>query len=182
MFPSNSSLIRHPLPSTGSCGTVPLLPRYYQMLRLPDIPPAALRFLRLAVPRVPYRFRLSGPFARPDGPAGGFHCRWPLPASSRGDDRASQVPGEPQYEHAPLFDPGGTSGPGRSRYADVAFRVNDTVGSHKYKPFGALSRGLPTRCLRFAARVTPRPRKTRFRPSASLAGQDWLPAGFQCKV
>jgi hypothetical protein len=75
MFPSNSSSIRHPLPSTGSCGTVPLLPRYYQMLRLPDVPSAALRFLRLAVPRAPWRFRLSGPFARLNGPAGGFRCR-----------------------------------------------------------------------------------------------------------
>lgn len=78
--------------------------------------------------------------------------------------------------------PVGPADPADQRYADAAFRVNDIVGSHNYKPFGALSRGLPTRCLRFAARVTPQPRKTRFRRSANLAGQDWLPAGFHCKV
>ena len=35
-----------------------------------------------------------------------------------------------------------------------------------------------TRCLRFAGRITPAPRKTRFRQRASFAGRDWLPAGF----
>ena len=38
--------------------------------------------------------------------------------------------------------------------------------------FGALSHGIYTRCLRFAARVTPGPRKTRFRAVASLLRVD----------
>ena len=48
--------------------------------------------------------------------------------------------------------------------------------------FGAQSRGLPAPCLRFAAWVTPRPRKTRFRLLASFTGGDWLLPGFLCKV
>ena len=38
--------------------------------------------------------------------------------------------------------------------------------------FGALSHGIYTRCLRFAARVTPGPRKTRFRAVANLLRVD----------
>ena len=41
---------RCPLPSPGSLRLVPLLQRYYETLRLPADLPAALRFLRLAVP------------------------------------------------------------------------------------------------------------------------------------
>jgi hypothetical protein len=41
---------RHLLPSTGSLGLVPPLPRYYEVLRLPAAHFAALRCLRLAIP------------------------------------------------------------------------------------------------------------------------------------
>jgi len=41
-------------------GPVPLLPRYYDALRLPTVHPAALRFLRLAVPRGRLRFAPAG--------------------------------------------------------------------------------------------------------------------------
>src|SRR5205823_4747123 len=42
------------------------------------------------------------------------------------------------------------------------------VGSRDDDDFGAQWHGPLTRCLRFAARVTPAPRKTRFRPLARL--------------
>jgi len=48
--------------------------------------------------------------------------------------------------------------------------------------FEAQSHGLRTPCLRFAAGVTPEPRKTRFRLLASFAGRVWLPSGFQYEV
>lgn len=38
IFPSNGSIIRRPLSSTGSCGSVPRLHRYYGALRLPKCP------------------------------------------------------------------------------------------------------------------------------------------------
>ena len=61
VFLSNGSITRRPLPSTGSPGgRVPLLPRYYQALRLPVAHPAALRFLRLAVPAIARGWRRPG--------------------------------------------------------------------------------------------------------------------------
>ena len=51
MFPPNKSVTQRPLPSPGSGRiAVPLLHRYYGTLRRPAARPAALRFLRLAVP------------------------------------------------------------------------------------------------------------------------------------
>src|SRR6516165_635141 len=49
------------LPSTGSLGTVPLVHRYYETLRLPTARFAALRFLRLAIPPVCPPFVPSSP-------------------------------------------------------------------------------------------------------------------------
>ena len=52
---------RHPLPSTGSLGLVPPLPRYYEVLRLPTAHFAALRFLRWAIPSLRPLFVPPGP-------------------------------------------------------------------------------------------------------------------------
>jgi hypothetical protein len=62
-----------------------------------------------------------------------------------------------------------------SQRAAAAFRSFQDVGSHK-SAFEAQSHGLHTRCLRFAARVTPAPRKTRFRMGASLSRAGFSPA------
>ncbi len=56
IVPPFSSTIRHRLPSPGSRGLVPPLHRYYAVLRFPAALPAALRCLRLAVPRLGSRF------------------------------------------------------------------------------------------------------------------------------
>lgn len=45
VFPSNDSVLRQPLCSGGSLGSVPRHHRSYGLLRLPDAPPAALRSL-----------------------------------------------------------------------------------------------------------------------------------------
>lgn len=63
--------------------------------------------------------------------------------------------------------------PGHLSTVDVAFRYDNDVGPHGYYVLGAESHGLHTGCLRFAARVTPTPRKTRF----WLAALPW-PDGF----
>src|SRR5208337_1485576 len=52
---------RHLLPSTGSLGLVPPLPRYYEVLRLPAAHFAALRFLRWAIPSLRPLFVPPGP-------------------------------------------------------------------------------------------------------------------------
>ena len=71
-------------------------------------------------------------------------------------------------ERALFSDPGGTAGARPLRRRDTAFRSNNNVGSREYIHFGAQSRGPSTGCLRFAGRVAPAPRKTRFRLLAKL--------------
>jgi hypothetical protein len=77
---------------------------------------------------------------------------------------------------APLSDPGGTSTPGPCGVSMLPVTYisapTPTVDS-----FEALSRGIRTRCLRFAGRVAPPPRKTRFRLVASLCRAGLPPAG-----
>ena len=90
-----------------------------------------------------------------------------LPASRRGNDRASQVPGRPQCVRALLSDPNEVECPRQSGSLDVAFRNSNNVGLRHFDNYGAQSHGPHARCLRFAARVTPEPRKTRFRLVAS---------------
>lgn len=73
------------------------------------------------------------------------------------------------------------------RRVGVAFRLLDDVGSHDERYFGAQSHGLQAHCLRFAAGVTPRPRKTRFRLAANLGragvATRWIPTrGFELSL
>ena len=109
-----------------------------------------------------------------------------------------RFPGGPHCIHALLSDPGGISTSGHGRMAspdsdyerfvardyrgpcllhcsptplqrvDTAFRTSPKRRLPQLTYFGAQSHGLHTRCLRFATRVTPMPRKTRFRLVASL--------------
>ena len=58
---------RRPLPSTGSLRLVPQLPGYYETLRLPDRLLAALRCLRLAIPRSDCISSPFGPSRTADG-------------------------------------------------------------------------------------------------------------------
>lgn len=124
---------------------------------------AALRFLRLAVPRSRWLFA-------PD-PVQRHRQAW---ACSRGDPprctvektRPPRFLGDP-CAHAPLSDPGGPLKPSPYGSSDAAFRWDKHVGS-AMKTFEAQSRGLCAPCLRFAAGVTSGPRKTRYRPVASL--------------
>jgi hypothetical protein len=64
--------------------------------------------------------------------------------------------------------PAGSLAPGRCGARDAAFRCVDDVGSREDVDFGAQWHGPLTRCLRFAARVAPAPRKIRFRLLAKL--------------
>ena len=93
--------------------------------------------------------------------AWGFYAGPPT-GSSNGDDKISQVPGEPLAACPALR-------PRRDLHArpllrfGAAFRSEYGIGSRNKHSFGALSHGPHPRCLRFAGRVAPPPRKTRFR-------------------
>ena len=95
IFPSNGSVFRCPLPSTGSLGLVPPLHRYYTALRLPVAPPASLCFLRFAVPPLRLGLRSRGRKAqRPR--ARGFFTGLPRTGSP------TETTGPPRFLEDPL--------------------------------------------------------------------------------
>jgi len=161
MFPSNGSVTRRlaSLPRVLP-GGVSLVPRYYQGVTTPCRPSRRVSF--------PSRGRYQGR-TRVSLPQGGVPPRGPgvvhpVPPAGvfLGDDRVSHVPGEPSCAYALLFDPG------RSRHPTTRCIVTAPAKIHNEGPcnsthFGAQSHGLSTHCLRFAGRVAPPPRKTRFR-------------------
>jgi hypothetical protein len=92
-------------PRRGPLGR--LFPRFVgtiEALRLPAAPPTALRFLRLAVPRVHAWFR-SGRHGVLRRQAWGWWPGIPSRELFRGDDRISQVPGEPPFPFAHVLRP-----------------------------------------------------------------------------
>jgi hypothetical protein len=132
---------------------VPPFRRYYEMLRPPAVPFAALRCLRLAIPPLRSLFV-------PDGPG-----RWTVdhpgvghpalhPASYSGNGWVSQVPGQPLCPYALFSDPGRIEDARPLRRLDVAPDTRTTKAPDKKKDFGAQSHGLGTGCLRFVLAVT----------------------------
>jgi hypothetical protein len=81
------------LPSTGSLGSVPPLPRYCEALRLPAALPASLRFLRCAVPPCASCFAPANVRRTVRRP--GVVHRIPHHRFIEGGDRTSQVPAGP---------------------------------------------------------------------------------------
>ena len=94
----------------------------------------------------------------------------------RGDDRASQVPGEPHCMHALLLTP---VGPRREcRHAPRCCLPHlEQRRLPQGVTFGAQSHGLHTPCVRFMSGVTPLPCNTRFRLSAHLPDGIGYPPG-----
>src|SRR5512140_3931585 len=133
------------------------------MKRSVSPPPVPPRFVAFAWW---YLGRTRVSFPRPPGaPAAGLELvtRYLRPGLTEG------TAGPPRFlenpcERALFFDPGGIASARPLRRRDAAFRQVNTVGSRDDVDFGAQSHGPLTRCLRFAVRVAPAPRKTRFRP------------------
>ena len=168
VFPFDGSITRHPLSSTGSPqGRIPLLHGYYGMLRLPTALPDALRCLRLPVPPATDASLPSAVRGAPTGRGLWLPLRFPPCGSSRMETAGPLKFLEDPCVRALLSDPGGTFTPGhtacRCGLPLLAQRRLPRLGS-----FEAQSHGPHTRCLRFAGRITPPPRKTRFRLSATL--------------
>ncbi len=177
-------MIRYLLSSPGSRGSVSLVPRYDEILRTPPVLPAALRSPSLGGTTPASQLRFSRRTAtRLRGP-GVLSCRLPLPAGcGRGNERNSQVPGEPACTCPALRTPAGSETPGLPWRPNAAFRRSNHVGSRDLRAYGAPSHGPCTRCLRFATPIARAPRKTRFRLPARLCraglATRWVPTkGF----
>ena len=111
VFPSNGPMARHFLPSTGFRWL--LFPCFHGTMKCSDLlSPISPRFVSFA-----WRYRAvrlcSFPQARRRLEAWSFMDWQPRTRFCRhGDDRNSQVPGEPQRAYAVFSDPGGTEPPG----------------------------------------------------------------------
>ena len=167
IFPSLGSMIWPSLPSTGSPrvgSPASAVPR--------SAPPPCRPSRRASLPSLGGTapvlvFRSRGSRApRPRAGASLPGC----PSRTFGTEttRVPRFLGKSRCVHAPLSDPGELFTPGLSRRVDAAFRWTNDVGTRGYFPLGAQSRGLPAPCVRFAGRITPPPRNTRFRLVASL--------------
>jgi hypothetical protein len=161
-------MTRHLLPSPGSRRS--LFPCFLGTMRCSDpLPPFSPHFVAFAWRYRAARLCSSLPQAR-RRPGGLEFCDWQLRASNyrHGNDRDSQVPGEPSCAYALLSDPGRTDVSGHyntpARPPHIQPRRLHTRGN-----FGAQSHGLGTRCLRFARWVARTRRQTRFRLLAKLS-------------
>jgi len=156
-------------------GPLPPLPRYYEALRRPADPLAALRCLRLAIPPCRPDVRSLAQAADPLRGPGDFGL------CSPGHVFTTETTGPPRFLANPL-----TTCPAlrpRQDPSDAAFTVRGcglplvtmSVGSCINKYFGVQSHGLPPPCVRFAVWIAPRPRNTRFRLVASLGRVEAVP-------
>jgi hypothetical protein len=153
-----------PFPPRGPGGPVPPLPRSYGTLRLPAVPLAALRGLRLAIPSFRPSFVPVGLGRRPR-----IIRELVSRVSHRqfdGNGRVSQVPRDPSCALALFFDPGGIGHARPWRRADAVPRLTRTrTPTESFR--GSIARpGHWLSPLRSGSRLPPR--QTRFRLLAKL--------------
>ena len=172
-FPFNGSLTRRSSPSTGFLGWVPPLPRYDEALRLPLVHPGSLVCL---VPPVPSCAPCSLSLDTESVPTSlGFGQRLPSRILRR---RRQDLPGSwGILANVPRSQtPVGRAVLTLAVRPDVAFRLSQRRRPPRVVALEAQSRSPLARCLRFAGRVTPARRKTRYRPAGwALAGRDFHP-------
>ena len=165
--PASPSL--HGVPS----GPVPPLRRYCEMLRLPAARPGRL----VASATGTARSLSSPPSAGASAPPGpGFYSP-SSPSTGSAQRKRQDLPGSWRTSVAcrARIVPGRLLGSGLSTLG-CCLPPHGQTSAPAFGDFGVHTRGLRTRCLRFAAWVTPDPRKTRFRPVATLRRTGFSPA------
>jgi len=185
MFPSFVPPLVPPtvasFPPRGPVGPVPPLQRYCETIRHPGAHFAALRFLRLAIPSLRPRFRVSrgGRTQRPRA----WSCSPGIPTRLL----KMETTGLPRFLESPhadmpcSSDPGGTFMPGQTRHVGAAFRSFKGVGSH-----ATYFRGSITRPIRSLSTLRRRGHPSSTQDSLPAAGQlcraGLGPAGLKCGV
>lgn len=136
---------------------------------LPPVPPRLVAFARRLPPRA--RVFRSPPCRARRGGAWAHRYAGALPASHDGDDRISQVPGEPPCAYAVPFDPGRASVPG-----DCGTSVLPPLRKPRRPPPSVSFRGSITRPARSLCTLRSRgyPRATQH---SVPAGRQPLPGG-----
>ena len=135
-------------------------------LRLPAVPPAALRFLRLAVPREHACFA-PGTAAWGSVAGLGLVTRYPHPGFLRGDDRISQVPGDPRFPSAHVL---------RPRPVET-FQTD--YGTLAWPPMSERRRHRRQNAFRGSIAWLSRSPPTYHALVSRLTAQDWLPGAGQ---
>ena len=153
-------------------------PRFVGIVKHSDfLPPLPRRFVSFAS-RYSRALGFVPAAARRSSCGPGIVHRSPQHRFIDGGDRTSQVPGEPTYERALLFDPGGTSALGRycalmlpSAFSTASAPARTVISglNHTARPFAvyASQSGLPHHHARLTSGWL-----------ASLSGRDCLPAGL----
>ena len=167
MFPSNGLITRRPasLPRVPAA-RVPRLLRYYQGAMTSCRPSRRASFPSLGGTTRVLVFRPHAAERYRRGSPGVGH---PVPPAGKASVETTGSPtflGNPDCALALLFDPGRTNASGHAMRRRGPRCVHDE-GS-RIRTFEAQSHGFGTGCLRFAGRVAPTPRKTRFRLLAKL--------------
>jgi hypothetical protein len=175
MFPANDSMLRRPLPSAGSPWSE--CPGFAGTTSRSDsrisFPPHFVSFAwRYPVCYLSFVLPTAAPIAagRPrNGPR--VSCgRLPGSGFQRGDIRASQVPGEPLCQHAPLLDPGQAACL-MTRFPDTrcCLRQLPTVSALTISCLSGLDHAACWLAVYAShAGIAPRTRKTRFRLAGRL--------------
>ncbi len=150
-------------------------------LRLLVALPAALRCLRLAVPR-PHPLLRSCTFtgALPCRP--GRWCAGVPPALPSWRHRALPGSWATRSASALLSDPDRAAVPRHFGTYGAAPAFVDYEGPSEHSPFEAQSHGFCGRCLRFALRVAPADARLASGCLLCFTGWDWLPTGWLRKV
>ena len=183
VFPGPASIIRHPLsvfsfPPPGPAGPVPRLHRYYEGATTSSRPSRRTSFPSFggtSVALVTFAPRRTSAPPRP----GVGHPVSPTGNSPRKRARSPKFLGTHHcpFAHVPI----------RRRqdcvHQAVAVQQRGPCtpeyrGSHE-RSFDAQQHGFRTRCLRFAVRITPTPRKTRFQLLVRLYWAGFPPAWFR---
>ena len=154
-------------------GLVPLIPRYYESLRLPTarlfrVYSFPLKYRSAPVSSLPCRGKCRPTWARGCSPV-------PHPGSLSGNGRISQVPEGPLCLHAVLFDPGRILAP-LSSVARISPSAFGTASAPAANSFEAPSRGL------HAPRVRLTPAVTRARATLGSGCGPALPGGIDCPL
>jgi hypothetical protein len=149
-------------------------------LRLPAAHPAALRCLRLAVPRLHSFVSLLGGRVRRQGLE--LITRWLLPGSCRGDDRISQVPGKPQLSVCTCSTPTPAGPLAPDRYGAAAWPLVIERQRLPRKVFRRSIAWLSDSLHTLRSAGYPAPRNTRFRPLVRRYRTGFPPARFLRKV
>jgi hypothetical protein len=165
-----------PFPPPGPFGSVPRLQRYYEPPRLLLFRPAALRFLRLAVPHGRAARSLRS-WCSARTTAAWVLVFGPPTDDSRGNQQTSQVPGQP-VRTCPALRPR----QGRGRLGITTSTVVPSAHSTASAPGTNTFRGSMTRPMRSLSTLHvaghPTPRKTRSRLAACLGRTGLSPAGL----